>query len=1038
MTTGTLRPFAWLLSPSALILIGATLTNPLTAQVYWDADDLDGASGDGIYWHDTGNWIGGSLPSSSQDIDLDGENVVVDEAAVYRHVYGGSGGTISVEAGGTLSVHGSYAAIRHLSSGGVAVGAGGLLLDANDDSASVRSATTVETGGRLEGFSITQDNGITLNGGAFAPLGTNSGNQRKFNIKVGSHVDINTGVIELDVFGDDDAEYFDVSHSTGALTLAGTNGGAVWLVPQGGYVPAVGHSYDLWDNSGSGTVNVGDASNVIIENYAAIWDTTVWATTGVLTIDSFVSGAVSLYASDFETDESGTTPFHSEPASLYHDATAANAGAADGAMVFGGEGASWEYLTLRFPAEEGESYEVVIRSAVVGSGWNSTDHFVRLIESDGTVLETTADLVLGDNQTIMPATGTAPANTAYIEIFWQLRGVVATGDTRRIEIYQVEVTQLGDDGPRPFLDQQPYIQHHLGFVNEDVTVDMTDAFIGNVSNYTNDAGIPMSVSGDVLTFSPTTTQTLTAMNIYAENAAGQSVNGATVYLQVDAEPATLAANSTLDTAKHAQLDHQYVEPGQHLFPISCDVLFAGGLPPFEYTITSAPAWVEMPVNGLVGGKCPTSASAASTAIIIQATDARNDTASATIDLDIIAAHDRTPTHYPTNNAEFQAAIGTGGNVVQLATNTTYSWGNTYGKALSTSSTEDPVIILGASGAKITEGGLNTTGHFIIENVDFELTSETTLLSLKKSRGVRLKNCTFTGYTVTVDLNDGTEWETTETFRYVGNGVTTREDTYLVMEDCTLSDFNTALSASVNTKAFGVFDTVSQTVADDHAFFQQSRGIWLENVELLGHEGNHTSGEHRDIIQFGNPNQPPNRQALIRRVFGYGDGKSQGSLIENEDQRISSSRIPYWTGNHRDWLMEHCVFVSNSQNGIAMRGNLNFEVRNCLSIGHPDEVYDGGPDLAFGKILIREFNQGGTFTNNIADYLSIEDVDENANTDHTYSGNLVLDDLSGGYETNRTVIFPDYDDDTLTMKERLMFDTTWATNNPGLGPDMLRP
>lgn len=1025
------------LSRFTLALAGVSLISTSSALlVYWDSTDTDGASGDGVYWHDPDNWVGGSLPGANDDIYLNGASVYIDDSGVYRQVYSGSGGSLNIEAGGTLTTSGSYSAVRHLSS--LTIGAGGLLIDVNDDSGAIRSSTTVETGGRMEGFVSSQDNGITLDGGSFAPLGTDSGNYRKFNVNVGSSLDIDSGQLELDVFGDDDAEYINVNHSTASLDLSGADGGTIMLVARGSYVPAVGDSFDLWDNTGGGSVTPGDASNIGFLNYSAIWDTSDWSTTGVLTIDSFESDAVVLYASDFETDQSSATEFEYKPTSLYHDPDASHAGAEDGAMVFGGEGASWEYLKMRIPAEEGESYEVVIRSAVVGSGWNSTDHFVRLIESDGTVLETTPDLPLGDNQTLIPATGTAPADTAYIEIYWQLRGTVATGDTRRIEIYQVEVTQLGDDGPRPFLDQQPYIQHHLGYVNETVDVDMSDAFIGSVTNYTNDAGIPMTVSGDTLTFAPTSTQSLTSMNIYAENAAGTSVNGATIYLQVDAEPATLAVNSGLNTAIHAQLVHQYVEPGQHIFPISCDHLFSGGLPPFEYELTSAPSWVEMPVNGLVGGKCPTSASATSTSIVIQATDARNDTATYTVDLDIIATRSRTPTHYPTNDTQFQAAIANGGNVVQLATNTTYSWGNTYGKALSTSDTEDPVIILGASGAKISYGGFNNTGHFIIENVDFELTAETTLLDLKKARGVRLKNCSFTGYTVSVDLNDGTEWETTDTFRYVGNGLAAREDTYLVMEGCTFTDFNTAMSASVRTKSFGVFDTVSETVADDHCFFQQSTAIWMEDVELLGHEGNHTSGEHRDIVQLANPNQPPNRQVLLRRVFGYGDGKSQGILIENEDQRIDSSRIPYWSGNHRDWLVEHCVFVSNSQNGIATRGNYNFEVRNCLSIGHPDEVYSGTTDKAFGKILVREFNQHGTFTNNISDYLDIEDQDENDHTDHTYSGNLVLNDLSGGYENNRTAIFPDFNDTTKTMKERLTYDSTWATNNPNLGPDILKP
>lgn len=1031
----------------ALALAGAATMTFSHAQVYWDANDTDGASGDGAYWHDTGNWIGESLPGTSQDIYLDGENVYVDDSAVYRHVYSGSGGTISIEAGGTVTTYGSYSAIRYLSAGGVSVGGAGLLVDSTDDDGAIRSALTVETGGRVEGYYYARDNDVTLNGGTFAPLGVDTTNKRRFRVDSSSEVDVNTGLIELDVFGDDDAEYFDVIHSTGALTLSQTNGGSIKLVARNGYEPVVGHSYDLWDNTGSGTVTPGDASNVSIENYDAIFDTSAWSSTGVLTIDSFASSAVVVYASDFETDESGTTPFFDEPASLYHDPNATHPDTEDGAMVFGGEGADWESLKIHIPVEEGESYEIITRSSLDGTGSNLADHYVRLVDVDGmtvTVVESSSNLGTGDHQTVLPATGTVPSGVTHVEMYWRLRGVVATGNTREISVHQITVTQLGEDGPRPFYTQSPYIQHHLGYVNEDITVDLTDVFVGTVTTFTNDAGIPMTYTGNSVTFSPTSTLLHSALSISAENEAGVSVQDATLYLQVDAEPATLAANTGLDSNFEAQLINQYVEPDQHLFPIDCKKLFTGGLPPFEYSITSAPTWVEMPVNGLVGGQCPSSITPTSTSIVIQATDARNDTASYTLDLDIIATRDRTPTHTPTTDTAFQSAIETGGNVVQLATNTTYDFGSMYQKANGASSAEDPVIILGASGAVIETGtAFNQSGHFIIEDVTFQMTSETTMVSAKDTAGLRLVNCTFEGHEITVNPAvpppSGGDWMNSETFRYLGDGVTVRDKSFVVIEDCHFQRFDTSINTLAGAASVGVFDTVSETAADDHCFFQQTYAIWMEDVDLLGHAGNHTEAEHRDVVQFGNANGPPLRNVLLRRVFGYGDGQSQALLAENEIQRIPGNRIPNWLGNHRNVLIEHSVFIGNSVHGISLRGLSNYEVRNCATLGHPDETDPDSSDPAYGQLLVRNINENGVIDDNIMDKQDIENADETDNTNNTLSGNIILDGLNGNdYATNRDIIMPDFDDDTLTMKERCMLDSTWASNNPGVGPDIIRP
>lgn len=59
--------------------------------------------------------------------------------------------------------------------------------------------------------------------------------------------------------------------------------------------------------------------------------------------------------------------------------------------------------------------------------------------------------------------------------------------------------------------------------------------------------------------------------------------------------------------------------------------------------------------------------------------------------------------------------------------------------------------------------------------------------------------------------------------------------------------------------------------------------------MLYHAGNHHEGEHRDCIQLANPNQPPVRKLLIRRIFAH--CYDQGLFIENEDQVGAAIRCP---------------------------------------------------------------------------------------------------------------------------------------------------
>lgn len=497
------------------------------------------------------------------------------------------------------------------------------------------------------------------------------------------------------------------------------------------------------------------------------------------------------------------------------------------------------------------------------------------------------------------------------KVEWHLSGVVPTDGDRRVEVRGVEITQLDEAGPRPWVVRGPYIDHVQAYVGREIFVDMTDTYKGKVSFYKNDDGIPMRSDGDKIIFEPSEVRPLRPpVMVTAYNSAGKANSAVAVYLRVSELPAVLAA-ATPDPAVHAQLVHQYVTPGDALFPIDCDHLFTGGVPPFSDAILSAPSFVEMPVPGLLGGRCPEAGPESSPGIMtvtVQRTDSTAATANYTFRVQVTSARNQSVVHSPADGPALKAAMKAGG-VVQLQPGVAYgNPGNLYGMAFG--SPAEPVLVLGAPGAVISHLQLDTSGHIIFKNVAFKLDRERTLVSAKKVRGLRLVNCSFTGYTTAVDVNDGQKWMREEGFRHAGYGVTAREGSYVIIDECTFDNFNTAFSSSVNCRAYAVLRTTSRDVADDHCFFQQTTAIWFEEVDLLGHRGNHLDAEHRDIIQLANPNKPAVRKVLIRRVFGYGDGQSQGCFIRNEDQDFTSERLPYWDGSHRGLFLS-CISKSRA-------------------------------------------------------------------------------------------------------------------------------
>lgn len=556
--------------------------------------------------------------------------------------------------------------------------------------------------------------------------------------------------------------------------------------------------------------------------------------------------------------------------------------------MFGSPGEGYPELHFRVNATASSMYEIIIDSAVRGSGWIACSMKAELLAADGStslvtvytssvatgMVRQSGSEYEGVSQTILPESGVSPSGTAFLQITWQLRNIPASGDgsDRRLEIYALSVTKLGANGPRPWFAQAPYIGHVLGHVGSPIEVDFADCFDGQVARYTTSADVPMEGQiGSRVTFRPNASRALLPpIVVRAINEAGVSASGAEVYLQIDPAPAPLR-RVNLDQDVDAQLLHQFCEPGDWLFAIDTDHLFEGGLPPFIDSLEAAPAFVEMAAPGLLGGRCSREVMGGPTTheVVIKRVDGRSDVAIASVNVTCLASpRDRSPTHLPSNGAELGLALkASGRRVIQLRPGVAYTaFGNLYGAF--DESAAQPILVLGAPGATVDALRLDNVGHIVFDGVDFALSSDDTAVYAKKVRGLRLHNCTLTGFRGAVNFADGNTWMRNETYRHLGVGVRVRENTFAVVQGCRVYHFNRHLTAEVRARSFVIANSMSAKSANDHVFLQQSTAIWLEAVDLLSHDGNHHEGEHRDCIQLANPNQPPNRKVLIRRVFGH--------------------------------------------------------------------------------------------------------------------------------------------------------------------------
>ena len=258
--------------------------NAQAALLYFDNDAADGNWLNPINWSDeklptpgTNGPDDDRVPTSSDEISLDGNAVTVAGPAVYDDFnVPDTGGSLTINSGGYLTTNGGFYGAWGLSS--ITINSGGTFFNNPNSAEQIRSTTNLNTGGTLEGFTRLR-NPLNINGGTFKPWNQVAPN----GFEIDSILNLNAGIIELDVFsgGGSGSEYFDVF--SGDTLNINNPAGEIVLVPQGGYIPTPGDSFDLWESLG--TVNfLSDASNISIQGYSYEWDLSQFASDGILSI----------------------------------------------------------------------------------------------------------------------------------------------------------------------------------------------------------------------------------------------------------------------------------------------------------------------------------------------------------------------------------------------------------------------------------------------------------------------------------------------------------------------------------------------------------------------------------------------------------------------------------------------------------------------------------------------------------------------------------------------------------------------------------
>lgn len=262
---------------SLLTTIGLASTTLFAVDRYWTG------GGDGVNWLDANNWSdeipptpgNPGVPTSSDSFDPDGSTIQVNGlGATYSTLIVASSGSVVINDGGELTgVGANFRVIRYID---FTINSGGVFNVPFD--ADIRENVTINADGAFTGADFIQDSAILTINGEWSPGDAIDGNN-VIGSSNGSYLLNSGGTVYLDLFGDNLNEFFDTTGTAATIDLASGN---IVLAAQGGYTPQAGDTFDLWNNSGDGTVNPGDGSNISLPGFAL--DVSSYATDGIVMV----------------------------------------------------------------------------------------------------------------------------------------------------------------------------------------------------------------------------------------------------------------------------------------------------------------------------------------------------------------------------------------------------------------------------------------------------------------------------------------------------------------------------------------------------------------------------------------------------------------------------------------------------------------------------------------------------------------------------------------------------------------------------------
>lgn len=263
---------------SRLTLLSASL---MVAHANADTIEWTGG-GDGVSWGDPDNWQNidnGNAPGVPTASDLFsplGATIEVNApGATYSTPIISASGTVNVNSGGVLTGTGAnFRVARYIFWNVNDGGTFNIPFDAD-----IRKNVTIASGGVFTGGDAISDSAIVSIGGEWSPSDSDVGTANLIATGNGQVVMQSTGTLFLDLFGNNDNEFIDVTHTAGDLIL---NTGTITLMAQGGYTPQPGDFFDLWNDTAGGNVVPGDGSNITLAGYTL--DISTFSVDGIVTV----------------------------------------------------------------------------------------------------------------------------------------------------------------------------------------------------------------------------------------------------------------------------------------------------------------------------------------------------------------------------------------------------------------------------------------------------------------------------------------------------------------------------------------------------------------------------------------------------------------------------------------------------------------------------------------------------------------------------------------------------------------------------------